>query len=337
MPPLKVLLSKFIKGDTSNPNIPQPAPHLSLSLIKPTPRPKISEHPPRFLIIGAGSRCRNYARTIIESSNGVVAAVAEPVKSKREFLGRFYIWGNNSPGEDQSFNDWLEFPDYEQDRRRRAAGEEGVPEDVDGAFVCVLDEMHREVVIGLSPLGLHIMCEGLLHAPFKTVSTCIRRYAPGRPLRFSPSAMYYGIALTISSCGSWLSKTELFTSQYSQHRRLCAGSYTHSELPLRPITPYQTLRPLPSSIMQLGKTVSTACASFAISNIDDIFVLVTFFAESSTSRDLTPFKITAGQYIKFTITIAISMIGFGASLWSEGRVLENPSRTGPVYPGPSNH
>ncbi|RAO72955.1 uncharacterized protein BHQ10_008967 [Talaromyces amestolkiae] len=63
--------------------------------------------------------------------------------------------------------------------------------------------------------------------------------------------------------------------------------------------------------MQFGKAVGTACSSFAITNIDDMFVLAAFFAESYTSESLTPLKITIGQYIGFTIIVAISMIGFG--------------------------
>jgi cadmium resistance protein CadD (predicted permease) len=63
--------------------------------------------------------------------------------------------------------------------------------------------------------------------------------------------------------------------------------------------------------MQFGATVGEACATFAITNVDDMFVLVTFFAEASTSRTVTPLKIVLGQYIGFTIIIAISMIGFG--------------------------
>lgn len=66
--------------------------------------------------------------------------------------------------------------------------------------------------------------------------------------------------------------------------------------------------------MEFGKSVGIACSSFAITNIDDMFVLVTFFAEASTSNTLTPLKITLGQYIGFTVIIIISMIGFGASL-----------------------
>jgi cadmium resistance protein CadD (predicted permease) len=66
--------------------------------------------------------------------------------------------------------------------------------------------------------------------------------------------------------------------------------------------------------MQFGKSIGTACSSFAITNIDDMFVLATFFAEASTSKATTPLKITIGQYIGFTVIIVISMIGFGVSL-----------------------
>lgn len=66
--------------------------------------------------------------------------------------------------------------------------------------------------------------------------------------------------------------------------------------------------------MEFGKSVGIACSSFAITNIDDMFVLVTFFSVASTSKSMTPLMITLGQYIGFTVIIIISMIGFGASL-----------------------
>ncbi|KAK9418645.1 putative Cadmium resistance transporter [Seiridium unicorne] len=66
--------------------------------------------------------------------------------------------------------------------------------------------------------------------------------------------------------------------------------------------------------MQFGQAVRTACATFAITNIDHAFVLVTFFAEAATSKTLTPAKITIGQYVGFTIMMIISMIGFAVSL-----------------------
>ncbi|KUJ20006.1 uncharacterized protein LY89DRAFT_666835 [Mollisia scopiformis] len=66
--------------------------------------------------------------------------------------------------------------------------------------------------------------------------------------------------------------------------------------------------------MQFGKSVGTACSTFAITNIDDMFVLVTFFAEAASSKTVTPLKITIGQYLGLTIIITISMIGFGVAL-----------------------
>lgn len=66
--------------------------------------------------------------------------------------------------------------------------------------------------------------------------------------------------------------------------------------------------------MQIGQAIGTACATFAVTNIDDAFVLVTFFAESATSKVLTPLRIAIGQFVGFTVIVVISMIGFGISL-----------------------
>ncbi|KAM3558959.1 hypothetical protein ARSEF4850_004346 [Beauveria asiatica] len=66
--------------------------------------------------------------------------------------------------------------------------------------------------------------------------------------------------------------------------------------------------------MQLGEAIGTACGAFAATNIDDIFVLVTFFAESATSKRMSPLNIIIGQYVGFTAITIISMIGFGISL-----------------------
>lgn len=67
--------------------------------------------------------------------------------------------------------------------------------------------------------------------------------------------------------------------------------------------------------MHFGSTIGTACLTFIVTNIDDAFVLVTFFAESSsTSANLTPLKITLGQYIGFTVILLISLIGFAVAV-----------------------
>ncbi|KAF4502288.1 hypothetical protein FAGAP_1473 [Fusarium agapanthi] len=66
--------------------------------------------------------------------------------------------------------------------------------------------------------------------------------------------------------------------------------------------------------IDFGQAIGTACATFAVTNVDDIFVLVAFFAEATTNRSLTPVKIAVGQYVGFTVIVAVSMIGYGASL-----------------------
>jgi predicted dehydrogenase len=119
----------------------------------------MSINPPRILIIGAGSRGNAYARATGQSTNGIVVAVAEPIVYKRKQLGEKYIWGKLGPTEGQEFEDWKAFLAWEQERRARAANGEDVPEGVDAVFICVLDEMHKETIVGLAPLDLHIMCE----------------------------------------------------------------------------------------------------------------------------------------------------------------------------------
>lgn len=148
-----------IKADKANSDANGTAQANGVNGTKPVENEK-SETSPRFVIIGAGSRGYAYADAIHGLTNGVVAAVAEPRKFNRESVGQKYIWASEEPKEGQSFNDWTEFIEYENARRKRVEdGEENVPPGVDGAFVCVQDEMHREVVEALAPLGLHIMCE----------------------------------------------------------------------------------------------------------------------------------------------------------------------------------
>lgn len=126
----------------------------------------MSLKPPRFLIIGAGSRGTAYARATAESTNGIVVAIAEPIAHKRKLLGDAYIWGTAGPAGGQEFEDWKHFLTWEHQRRAKAARGESVPEAIDGLFICILDEMHKEAIVGLAPLGLHIMCE-------KPLATCL--------------------------------------------------------------------------------------------------------------------------------------------------------------------
>jgi predicted dehydrogenase len=161
----------------------------------------MSASPPRILIIGAGSRGRSYAEAIETSCNGLVVAVAEPHAYKREQFARRFIKGvDETPtSEGVTFPDWKDFIEYETARRtRERAGDGTVPPGVDAVFVCVLDEMHREVVVALSELGgLHIMCE----KPLATnLDDCVEMYKAlesnagkvfsiGHVLRYSPHNM----------------------------------------------------------------------------------------------------------------------------------------------------
>lgn len=164
-------------------------------------RPPMSPTPPRFLIVGAGARGQCYASAIDAVSNGVVAAVAEPVAYKRQALGRRHIWGEGGrPREGQSFAHWRDFLAYELRRRQRAAAPQDAddvppPPGVDGVFVCVLDDMHRDVVVGLAPLGLHVMCEKPLATTLPDCLAMRRALSPlratavfsvGHVLRYSP-------------------------------------------------------------------------------------------------------------------------------------------------------
>lgn len=136
----------------------------------------LAADPPRFLVIGAGSRGRTYAGCVKSSTRGVVAAVAEPDDYKRNRFGETLIWGPQTTApEGAAFADWRDFVAYETRRRARVeAGEKDVPPGVDAAFVCVLDEMHREVVVALAKLGgLHIMCEKPLAT---TLEDCVEMY-----------------------------------------------------------------------------------------------------------------------------------------------------------------
>ncbi|KAL8792502.1 MAG: hypothetical protein Q9195_004872 [Heterodermia aff. obscurata] len=133
---------------------------------------------PKFLIIGAGARGNGYAHAVTESTNGIVAAVAEPISSKREALGRKYIWLNDEPQKHQSFQGWQDFVAYEYKRRQSQEAGEDVPPGIDGVFICVLDELHVEVILGLQELSLHIMCEKPLAT---SLDDCLRIYRSLQP------------------------------------------------------------------------------------------------------------------------------------------------------------
>ncbi|KAF1978611.1 streptomycin biosynthesis protein StrI [Bimuria novae-zelandiae CBS 107.79] len=116
-------------------------------------------NPPRVLIIGAGSRGSAYTEATLSSTNCIVAAIAEPVTYKRTEFGRKYIWGDGQPQPEQEFDGWRQWMKYETIRRQRERAGEKVEAGIDAVFVCVLDEMHEEVVCGIAGLGVHVCCE----------------------------------------------------------------------------------------------------------------------------------------------------------------------------------
>lgn len=131
--------------------------------------------PPRLLIIGAGSRGAAYADATLLCSNAIIAAVCEPNDFKRAEFGRRYMWGPDGEATpSQSFRDWREWKEYEMQRRERERnGEANVSKGVDAVFVCVLDELHEEVVCGIADMGLHICCE----KPMSTsLESCVKMY-----------------------------------------------------------------------------------------------------------------------------------------------------------------
>jgi predicted dehydrogenase len=134
---------------------------------------------PRFLIIGAGSRGNHYAQAIVESKIGVVASVADPIVSKRQSLGKRFIWGNNEKQRNQEFDSWQDYLQYEQNRRKQESSGHHVLPGFDGIFVCTLDHTHKEVITSLAPLNLHIMAEKPLAT---TLQDCIDIYQSVKPL-----------------------------------------------------------------------------------------------------------------------------------------------------------
>ena len=145
-----------------------------------------------FLIIGAGSRGTAYATAISENPtvNGYVSAIAEPVASKRRSFWQKYISGRKEQEPGHVFETWQEFLGYELDRRVRKRKGESVLEGVDGVFVCVLDEMHAEIITALAPLHLHIMSEKPLAT---TLHDCLKIYRSLRPPGGEPERAIFSI------------------------------------------------------------------------------------------------------------------------------------------------
>lgn len=159
----------------TKPGEPIPVAHTAKSSLPLRPKKLLADSPspPRILVIGAGSRGHAYAGAIANHTAAVITAVAEPIAFKRrEFVNEFI--SAQEQGHEHAFADWRDFVAWENERRgRERAGEASVPPGVDAAFVCVLDEQHREVVEGLAPLGIAVMCEKPLAT---TLADCVAIY-----------------------------------------------------------------------------------------------------------------------------------------------------------------
>ncbi|KAL8690854.1 MAG: hypothetical protein Q9224_004306, partial [Gallowayella concinna] len=112
----------------------------------------------------------------------------DPIHQKRDALGKKYIWKDRQPIAGQRFGHWREFLDYEILRRKKGTDGETVGPGVDGVFICTLDEMHAEIIIGLAPLNLHIMSEKPLAT---TLEDCLKIYRSLQPPEsHSPSKIF---------------------------------------------------------------------------------------------------------------------------------------------------
>jgi predicted dehydrogenase len=176
---LRALLSTSTES-SSNEHTYQPRPAHTL----PSSTPKFSAHPPRLILIGGGSRGSSLARAIVHGSNGHLVAVAEPDPFKRRQLGRHCIWGLEDPKEGEEFETWREFLEWETARRENGtAGNKKI----DAAIICTPDRTHREIVTGLAPLQLHIMCE----KPLATaLGDCVSMYQQLRLNQGPPSVLF---------------------------------------------------------------------------------------------------------------------------------------------------
>ncbi|CAF1274551.1 unnamed protein product [Adineta steineri] len=64
----------------------------------------------------------------------------------------------------------------------------------------------------------------------------------------------------------------------------------------------------------LGEFLGTAFITFIVTNIDDIIVLMSFFTEAATQNSgIKIYDIFFGQYLGFSILLALSLIGYATS------------------------
>lgn len=111
---------------------------------------------PTILTIGAGSRGNAYAKALTyppaaaraTAPNVRFAGVAEPDAGKRARFIRDYGLG---PGA-LAVQDWRELVTPDGMERIKKAG-------INAVIVATLDDTHKEIILALRPLNLHILCE----------------------------------------------------------------------------------------------------------------------------------------------------------------------------------
>lgn len=104
-----------------------------------------SSSPVRLLIIGCGNRGNVYASaTTLFPDLGTVYAAADPKGARLDALAKRY-----SIPEERLFRTHVEM--FDALKQKRLEG--------DAAVVAVQDQLHNEVVAGVSSFGLHILCE----------------------------------------------------------------------------------------------------------------------------------------------------------------------------------
>ena len=134
-----------------------------------------------FLIIGAGSRGNAYASALTQCPSDVpicIAGIAEPVPSKRRAFVQKYARNRKRYPECHEYDTWQQYVSSEKDWQSRGFHEKASHVAIDGVFVCVLDEMHAEIITALAPLGLNIMSEKPLAT---TLSDCLSIYRSLQP------------------------------------------------------------------------------------------------------------------------------------------------------------
>ena len=157
-------------------------------------------HKPRFLVIGAGQRGTAYASAVArEGLSAIIAAVADPIRSKRVTFGKKYIWIDGPPREDQDFDSWQQFLKYERSRREAEAAGEKVHAGVDGIIVCTQDQTHKGILQALGPLNLHVLCENPIATTLQDCQDIYvslggakgpdKIFSTGHVLRYSPHNM----------------------------------------------------------------------------------------------------------------------------------------------------